>query len=164
MSCTFNIPMHKVIKKFVLPFFIEKKEACFFAYYVRNPMPTQGPSGNGNRYDAIWYAYYFIDNPTKIFYFPKPKDFLWTDICTLNYVSFLDMNGDRLPDVTIIGSCNRQNFINYEFPLVFIRNKKNFRLHLKSYLYLHGFVGLSIPNIKGYLASPKKVFSILSSK
>ena len=76
--------------------------------------------GNGNLGDALWYGYYQINNPLKIYEFPKPSDTYWSSLCSINAISFYDMNGDKIPDVTVIGSCDN-DAINYTVPFVFIR-------------------------------------------
>ena len=120
-TCTLVPVGYKVVKNTLFPFSVDGKKACFFAFYTVNPYPYVDRYGTGNPGDAIWYGYYELRNPNKIIEFPKPSNPYWGLICTIEAISFWDMNGDKKPDVTIIGSCDRNPF-NSTYPIVFIRS------------------------------------------
>lgn len=92
-GCSAEVDGYKVLKKSVYAFRIDSEKSCFFAFYTVNPDPGV---------DAIWYAYYKLNNPDKIYRFPKPSDTYWSSVCTINAVSFYDMNNDKKRDVTVI--------------------------------------------------------------
>ena len=103
-----SVPIgYKVVANTLFPFSVDGKKACFFAFYMTNPEPVEYLNGNGNLGDTVWYGYYELRNPDKIYEFPKPSDTYWSMVCCVEAVSFWDMNDDKKPDVTVIGSCDK---------------------------------------------------------
>ena len=147
---------YKVVKNTLFPFSVDGEKACFFAFYMTNPKPVVYPNGNGNPGDTLWYGYYELRNPNKIIEFPKPQDTRWCRICRVDAVSFGDMNGDKKPDVTIIGSCD-YNTMHQTFPLIFIRRGGQYILDEDMYKNLHGAIELTVADVRGYLKSPFSV-------
>lgn len=161
--CKSEIIGYKIVKNSVFPFKVDKKKSCFFAFYTTNPDPTTDAKGNGNLGDAIWYGYYQKSNPDKIYEFPKPSGINWNDVCSINAVSFYDMNGDKIPDVTIIGSCDK-NAINYSIPLVFIWHGDKYLLDEDVYRGIYGFIGLTVADVREYIKSPESYFKVLEAR
>lgn len=71
-GCSAEVDGYKVLKQSVYAFRIDSEKACFFAFYTVNPEPGVDAKGVGNTGDAIWYAYYKLNNPDKIYRFPIP--------------------------------------------------------------------------------------------
>lgn len=163
-SCKSDIAGYKVLKDSIFPFVVRRDEACFFAFYTINPAPIAGTSGNGNLGDALWYGYYKINNPTQVFEFQKPSDSDWSNVCSINAVSFYAMHGNNKSDVTVIGSCNRQNAINYTFPLVFVLHGDKYILDENVYRGLYGFIGLTVADVREYIKSPESYFKVLEER
>lgn len=159
-SCSSKIIGYKVLVNSVFPFTVDEKKACFFAFYTKNPAPMIDVKGNGNDGDAVWYGYYLDSNPKKIYEFPKPLDTEWANVCSIDAISFYDMNGDKKPDVTIIGACDR-NAINYTFPLVFIRSGHKYVLNEDVYQNLYGFYSLTVADVRAYIKSPESYIKVL---
>ncbi|MDI1352417.1 MAG: hypothetical protein PSV35_06555 [bacterium] len=156
---------YKIVKDSTFPFTVNNEKACFFAFYIKNPHPIVDVKGNGNSGDTIWYGYYKIKNPTKIQEFPKPLDTDWTHICSISAISFYPLHsGNKKRDVTIIGSCDRQNAIDYNFPLVFEWKKDRYVLDKDVYLNLHGMINLTIADIREYIRSPNSTYKKLESR
>ena len=156
---------YKVVKNTLFPFSVDGKKACFFAFYTANPYSYVDPHGTGNPGDAIWYGYYELTNPDKIVEFPKPQDRLWCRVCRIDAVSFGDMNGDKKPDVTIIGSCDYNP--RYQiFPLVFIRSGGQYILNKKVYENLYEFIALTVADVRGYINSsyPGSYLKVLEAR
>jgi hypothetical protein len=162
-DCELLVHDYKVKKDSGFIFSIVKKKACFFAFYTTNPNPMIDMKGNGNMGDALWYGYYFISDPHKIYEFPKPLDDGWSGVCSISAVSFLPMHGNKKRDVTVIGSCDK-NPINYTFPFVFIRDGDSYVLDKKVYHGLYGFIGLTINDVRDYIKSPKRYYRILENQ
>ncbi len=95
-SCTLHINGYKVVKGSVFPFTVDKEKACFFAFYTKNPDPAVDTKGIGNLDDTFWYGYYLIKKPNRIYEFPKPSNTFWSSVCSLEAVSFIDMDGDNV--------------------------------------------------------------------
>lgn len=160
-TCTTKVKGYRLVSDSVYPFSFDKDKACFFAFYTQNPDVGGEPRIDDN---AIWYGYYKIKNPSKIYEYPKPPDNLWGAVCNISAVSFYDMNGDGKADITVIGSCNKRNAINYTYPFVFIRQENSYVLDEKVYSNLFGFVGLNISDIRAYIAAPRVFYSLLNHK
>ena len=62
------------------------------------------------------------------------------------------MNGDKIPDVTIIGSCYK-NTSHKSFPIVFIRQGDHFVLDENVNLQLFGFPNLTVADVRAYIKS-----------
>ena len=77
---------YKVVPNTNFSFSIDGKKACFFAFYIDNPAYNKYPNHNDG--DAIVYGYYMQDNPDEIEMFPFSKFDRWTDICTIDAISF----------------------------------------------------------------------------
>jgi len=162
-GCLSEIIGYKVVANTVFKFSIDKKKACFFAFYTTNPDPIIDIGGNGNAGDSIWYGYYKIRSPDKIHEFPKPSDTDWSSVCSINAISFYDMNGDKKPDVTVVGSCNK-NSINYTIPFVFIQKDNKYTFDESVYKNLYGFIDLTITDVRAYIKSPKSYFKVLEER
>ena len=163
-KCLSKIIGYKVVKNTVYPFTVDKEKACFFAFYITNPDPIVSPRGNGNLGDAIWYAYYKMDNPDKVYEFPKPNDGFWNNVCNIHAISFYPMHGGKKRDVTIIGACDKQNFMNLTFPFVFIWKNDKYVLDEKVYNQLYGFIGLTVADVREYIKSPETQYKILEDR
>ncbi|KTD59555.1 hypothetical protein [Legionella shakespearei] len=159
--CSTNIAGYKVVKNSVYPFYVKNDKSCFFAFYTKNPAPMTGSRGNGNLGDALWYGYYRISNPHKIYEFPKPSDTHWSIVCSLEAISFQVMYGDGKRNVTVIGSCDRYNAINYTFPFVFKWKNDNFVLDKDVYMGLFGAIGLTVEDVRNYIKKPDLYYDIL---
>ena len=159
-NCSSKIIGHNVLVNSVFQFAVDKKKACFFAFYTENPEPMVDVKGNGNDGDAVWYGYYQVSSPEKIYEFPKPLDTGWANVCSIDAISFYDMNGDKQPDVTVIGSCNR-NAIHYTFPFVFIWNGNKYVLNKNVYRTLYGFLSLTVADVRAYIKAPKLYIKVL---
>lgn len=155
INCNSAIVGYKTVANSRFPFSVDGKKACFFAFFTPNPDPTLYPNGNGNRGDTVWYGYYELSNPDKIYEFPKPSDTDWCRICRIEAISFWDMNGDKKPDVTIIGSCD-SNVTNQTFPLVFIRSGNKYILNEDVYMNLYGYINLTVADVRGYIKSSSR--------
>ena len=151
-TCTLAPVGYRVVVNSLFPFSVDGKKACFFAFYTTNPYPEIDLHGTGNPGDAIWYGYYELRNPDKIYEFPKPSDTRWSMVCCVDAVSFWDMNDDKKPDVTVIGSCDK-NAINYSVPLVFIRSGGKYILDKDVYNDLYGFIALTVSDVRAYIKS-----------
>lgn len=151
--CASTIEGYKLVKNSLYPFVIDGQDACFFAFYTTNPDPSVDVKGNGNPGDAIWYGYYKLNNAHKIYLFPKPSSSNWGQVCTIDAVSFYDINNDGIRDVTVIGSCDKEA-INYTIPFVFIREGNKYILDEDLYNRLFGFIALTINDIRTYFKSP----------
>ena len=158
--CSSEVDGYKVVLNSVYPFTVDKEKACFFAFYTTNPDPTLDIKGNGNTGSAIWYGYYLVDSLNEIYEFPKPLDMDWTNVCSLDAVSFYDMNGDKKPDVTIIGSCNK-SAIHYTVSFVFSWTGKKYVLNEDVYRTLFGFLSLTVADVRAYIQSPKAYLEVL---
>jgi len=145
---------YKVVANSVFKFAVDEQTACFFAFYTANPDPVVDAKGNGNLGEAIWYGYYLISKPNRIYEFSKPSDLDWSAVCSIDAISFRDMNGDKKSDVTIISSCNK-NTMNYSIPIVFIRTGKKYVLHEAVYKNLYGHLGLTVDDVSAYIKSQK---------
>ena len=152
--CALKLVGYKLVENSVFPFTIENEKACFFAYYTTNPNPMTDARGDGNLGDSIWYGYYKIKDIKKIYDFPKPSDTLWGHVCSINAISFYPMHGGTKRDVTIIGSCDKYNAMNHTYPFVFVWQKDRFVLDKTLRIALHGFVGLSVDDVRKYIRSP----------
>ena len=160
VGCLSKINGYKLVDNTTFQFEVDGKKTCFFAFYTLNPDPMVDVSGNGNSGDSIWYGYYNITNSNRIYEFPKPSDTDWSSVCSINAISFYDMNGDKKSDVSVIGSCNK-NPVNYTVPFVFIRSDNKYVLDENVYKNLYGFIGLSINDLQAYIKSPKLYFKVL---
>lgn len=163
--CTLQISGYKIAKYSVFPFSVDKEKACFFAFYTKNPDPGVDTKGAGNRGDSLWYGYYLIKKPNRIYKFPKPpEDDYWSRVCSLEAVSFIDMDGDNVRDVTVIGSCNKQNAIHYTFPFVFLRKNGKYVLEMEVYDRLMWKIGLTVSDLRAYIKSPGDCYGYLDSR
>lgn len=162
-NCSSVIVGYKVVANSVFKFDVDEKKACFFAFYTTNPEPMVDVKGNGNSGDTIWYGYYQISNPKRIYEFPKPSDPYWTMVCSIDAISFRDMNGDKKPDVTIIGACDR-NSMNYTVPFVFFRSGGKYIFNEAVYNRLFGFFSLTVNDISKYIKSPKSYGRVLDER
>ncbi len=162
-NCTPLISGYKVVENTLFPFFIDDKKACFFAFYTTNPDPTTDVKGNGNNGDAVWYAYYLTSSPKVIHEFPKPSDTDWSNVCTINAISFRAMYGDNKPNVTVIGSCD-QNAINYNFPFVFKWQHNKYTLDEDVYRGIFGLIALTVADVRAYIKSPDEYYQILNNR
>ena len=149
-SCSSTVNGYRILDKTVFQFSIDKKNCCFFAFYTKNPFPNIGADGNGNDGDSVWFGYYDTDKPTNIYELPKPSSDDWGGMCSVDAVSFYDMNGDKKPDITVIGSCKR-NAINYTIPFVFIRKGNGFVFNRKVYSDIYGVIGLTVSDVRKYI-------------
>lgn len=159
-QCKTEILGYRVLENAVYPFQVGKDKACFFAFYTVNPNPEIGSRGNGNKGDALWYGYYKVSKPSVIYEFTKPNDDFWDVICSINAISFRPMHGGKKRDVTIIGSCDKYNAINYTFPLVFVRHGDRFELDKQVYTGIYGFINLTVADVANYIKSPEIYFKI----
>ncbi|USQ13717.1 hypothetical protein J2N86_13740 [Legionella lytica] len=160
-TCTTRVEGYNLVSNSLYPFSFDKDKACFFAFYTTKPDVVGESRMDDN---AIWYGYYKIKNPSKIYEYPRPLDKLWGAVCDISAVSFYDMDGDGKADITVIGSCNKRNAINYTYPFVFIRQGNSYVLDEKVYSNLFGFVGLNISDIRAYIAAPGVYYSLLKHK
>lgn len=158
--CASKIIGYDIVRHSIFPFFIDKKKACFFAFYTNNPDPMTDTQGNGNMGKSIWFAYYLMTNPFKIYKFQKPSSSDWSMVCHVDAVSFYDMNGDKKRDVTVIGSCDK-NSINYTVAFYFVRHNNRYVLDKKLYRVLYGYIGLTISDVRKYINSPTSYIKIL---
>lgn len=163
-DCVSQITGYKLVKNSIFPFKIGDDNACFFAFFTPNPDPAVGSRGDGNLGDSLWYGYYKKSNPFKIYEFPKPDSTDWSSVCSINAVSFYPMHGDKKPDVTVIGSCNKQNAINYTIPFVFIWQGDKFILDKKVYLNLYGLISLTVADVREYIKSPDTYYDFLENR
>lgn len=162
--CSSKIDRYRVVENSVYPFFVDKEAACFFAYYTVNPAPKIYAKGNGNTGDSLWYGYYKVKNPKSIYEFPKPKDVFWSDVCSISAISFYPMHGGKKRDVTVIGSCDKQNALNHTFPFVFVWSGDQFVLDNDVYDYLFGFISLTVADIREYIKSPNEYYKVLDER
>ena len=72
-KCLSKIRGYKVVKNTVYSFTVDNEKACFFAFYTTNPEPGTDVHGDGNTGDSLWYGYYKISKPDKVYEFSKPK-------------------------------------------------------------------------------------------
>lgn len=154
---------YNVIDGTTYPFLFGDEQACFFAFYTPNPEPIIDASGNGNQGDSVWFGYYKLSQPGTIYEFPKPDSMYWSSVCSVEAVSFYAMHGNAQRDVTVIGSCNKQNPINYTYPFVFIKKGNKYELD-NTYKALYGFVGLTIADIRNYIQSPNTQYIFLRDR
>jgi len=159
-KCKSEIKNYKLVEHTTYSFTAGKERACFFAFYTTNIDPMIDPQGNGNLGDAVWYGFYKLNNPSKIYEFPKPSDTFWTNVCSIDAISFYPMHGGKQRDVTVIGSCNKQNAINYTFPFVFIWRGNKFILD-KQVNGLLGYISLTVADIREYIKSPETYYKVL---
>lgn len=158
-NCIKTIDGYHVVENTIYPFLVDGKPSCFFAFYTKNPKPFSDVRGDGNLGDSIWYAYYLIDSSKKIYEFPKPADDFWSSVCTVQAVSFIDMNGDGVRDVTVIGACEK-NAYNYTFPFVFFPKGNHFVLDEKIYQELYGSFGLTVMEVRHHILSSLRKSSL----
>ncbi|CEG56768.1 hypothetical protein [Legionella fallonii] len=163
-KCLSKIRGYKVVKSTVYSFTVDKEKACFFAFYITNPAPGTDVHGDGNTGDSLWYGYYKMNNPDKIYEFPKPKNNLWSSICTIHAVSFYPMHGGKKRDVTIIGACDKQNAVNYTFPLVFIWQGDKYVLDDDVYKALYGAIALTVADVREYIKFPMTQYKVLRDR
>ncbi len=149
-GCQSTIPGYHVVEKTVFQFVVDQKKLCFFAFYTKNPDPCVGVRGNGNAGESLWFGYYEIKKPAIVHEMPKPSDDDWSGMCSVNAVAFYDMNDDKIPDITVIGSCEK-NAINYTFPFVFIRKGNEYILNEKLYRRLYSFIALTVADVGKYI-------------
>ena len=116
--------------------------------------------GDGNLGDSVWYGYYKIKDIKKTYDFPKPADGFWGNVCSINAISFYPMHGGTKRDVTIIGSCDKYNAMNYTFPFCFVWQKDRFVLDETTYMELFGFVSLTVNDVRKYIKSPVAYYKI----
>lgn len=162
--CKSDIQGYRVVKGSIYPFMIGQAKACFFAFYTKNPNPMVGSRGNGNLSDALWYGYYMSDSPSNLHEFPKPSQVGWEMVCSISAVSFLPMHGGKKRDVTVIGSCDKQNAINYTVPFVFVWEGNKFVLDEEVYSGIYGLISLTVADVRAYIKSPDKMFDILNNR
>lgn len=162
-DCKQKINDYKVVKGSVFPFNVDREKACFFAFYTKNPAPSIDLHGNGNAGDSLWYGYFLKKEPTKIYEFPKPSNIFWSSVCSIEAVSFIDINGDSVREVTVIGSCE-QNIVNYTFPFVFIWQNNKYILDEDVYFSLMGKIALTVADINHYIKNPGKYYKYLSDR
>ena len=74
------------------------------------------------------------------------------------------MHGGKKRDVTIIGSCDKYNAINYTIPFVFVWQKDRFVLDKTTYMELFGFVGLTVDDVRKYIKSPVEYYKVLKKE
>ena len=158
-NCLTKINGYKIVKNTTFTFMANEIKSCFFAFYTKNPDPTVDVKGNGNTGQSIWYGYYHMSSPNKIYQFPKPSSIDWGLVCNINAISFIDMDGDGVRDVTVIGSCD-QNAINYTIPFVFISRGNKYILDKDAYINLYGSIGLTVADVRKYIGSVAKTFKI----
>lgn len=163
-KCVSKVVGYKVLKNSIYPFVVNKEKACFFAFYTANPEPMTDVQGDGNLGDALWYGYYLMGDPGKIYEFPKPKDKFWGSVCSISAISFYPMHGGKKRDVTIIGSCDKQNTGNYTFPFVFIWKGNKYVLDEDVYSSLYAFVSLTVADVRAYIKSPDTCYKILKNR
>ena len=154
-KCLAKIHGFRLVKNTSFNFVANEKKSCFFAYYTNNPDPTVDVKGNGNKGQSIWYGYYHLSNPNKIYEFPKPLSADWSEVCSINAISFIDMDGDGTRDVTVIGSCD-QNAINYTIPFVFLWRGNKYILDKDAYINLYGSIGLTVADVRQYIRSSSR--------
>lgn len=114
--------------------------------------------------DALWYGYYKINNAIKIYEFPKPSSTDWGSVCSINAISFYPMHGGKKRDVTIIGSCTKQNVGNYTFPFVFTWQGDKYVLDEDVYSNLFGFISLTVADVRAYIKSPDTCYKFLKNR
>ncbi|USQ13716.1 hypothetical protein J2N86_13735 [Legionella lytica] len=165
-DCSTTIDGYKVVKNSVYPFLIDKDKACFFAFYVDKAQLNYAEENHDDNFEdeAMWYGYYKLSSPHHIIEFPKPSDLLWLGICRINAISFYDMNGDGVRDVSVIGSCNHLSSLKYTYPLVFIRYKDKYIFNEDVYSRLYGFIDLTIADIHAYIKDPKNNYQLLRNR
>ena len=95
--------------------------------------------------------------------FPKPLGNGWSSVCSIDAISFYAMHGDHLPDVTVIGSCNK-NAINYTIPFVFLRHGDEYILDEKVYSGIYGLIGLTVADVRAYIKSPETYYKVLEER
>ena len=147
-ECNSKLEGYKVVPNSHLSFSVGGRKACFFAFYTPNPalLPYEGNIG-----DALWYGYYELQQPNKIYEFTKSRDNFWTAVCSIEAISFENMYGGKIPAVAILGSCNK-NTSHYIHPLVFVRRDAHY-YDLDDRVYFLGVrksVGLSIADLRAY--------------
>lgn len=164
-KCILEINGYKVIENSVYPFVVDKEKACFLAFYTTNPDPVVGAQGDGNLGDAVWYGYYKINNPGKIYEFPKPlSGKAWSNVCSIAAISFYPMHGGKTRDVTIIGTCDKQNVMNATFPFVFTWQGDKYVLDEDVYSNLFGFISLTVADVRAYIKSPNTCYQFLKNR
>lgn len=163
-ECTSKIIGFKIVKNSVYPFTVDNEKACFFAFYTVNPEPMVGTRGNGNLGDSLWYGYFIMDNPRQIYQFPKPSDTDWGMVCSIEAISFYPMHGGKKRDVTIIGSCDKQNAVNYTVPFVFTWTGNKYVLDEDVYSSLFGFVSLTVTDVRQYIKSSDSYYKVLKER
>lgn len=152
-NCSSNISGYKIVENSVFPFNIGSSKACFFAFYTANPDPFKDIYGDGNIGDTLWYAYYKIGNPAKIYELQKPDDTMWTVVCSLRAVSFRKMYENKRNSITAIGDCTK-NVNNYSVPFVFTLHGSNYVLDKRIYSALIGVINLTVGDIQKYIKHP----------
>lgn len=160
-NCTSDIKNYKILKDSLYPFNAGKDKSCFFAFYTNNPDPISDARGNGNIGDSLWYAYYRLNEPHKIYEFPKPSDTFWGSVCSLEAVSFQAMYGNGKRNVTVIGGCNKYNAINYNTSFVFTWKNDKYVLDEDVYSGLFGVIGLTVADVRNYIKKPDLYYDIL---
>lgn len=163
-TCMKSIHGYKVVEDSAFPFVSNKERACFFAFYVENKDLGLDSLGNENYRDAIWYAYYKANEPTKIIELPKPDgDRHWRQVCNIDAVSFYSMHNKNQSDITVIGSCDN-NPVNYTFSFVFYLKDGKYVLDEGVYKKLYGFIALTVADIREYVKSPETQYKKLKRR
>lgn len=152
--CPEIIPGYSIVNNSVFPFDIDNEKACFFAYNtsVLNRV-------SGKPITTMWYAYYKKKNPSAIYEFQKPPSDDWSNVCRISAVSFCDMNGDGISDVTVIAACDKRSV-----PFVFIRDGDEYVLDDDVYSSLFDFTDLTVADVRAYIKSPEIYYNILAKK
>ena len=147
-SCPSGVQGYRVVPNSMFEFSQDGRKECFFAFYTENVNKHSGASGVGNEGDAVWYAHLGPNNSVQEF--AKPTDFEpedWQDICRVDAVSFMDINGDGLRDVTVIGACGTPI---YRSPFVFLRKKDDYVLDVKTLFAFSGHNLITISDVKKF--------------
>jgi hypothetical protein len=151
--CPSDVTGYKVVQNSVFPFKKNGRQECFFAFYAANSDRSLDAHGSGNPGESIWYARFRPGGSVTEFGRPSRgasnQDWLWQDVCDIDAVSFVDINGDRRRDVTVIGTClkSARMFRRY---FVFLRNGDNYVLDEKTLHSLLGHNSLEIADVKKF--------------
>ncbi len=152
-GCLLDVPGYKVVPHSVFEFASDDHKECFFAFYTNNENKNSGAGGGGNEGDAIWYAHFQPGEEIKKFDIPKDLESEdWQDICGIDSVSFIDINGDGLRDVTVIGECGTPT---YRKPFVFLRKKNGYFFDEKTFFAFSGHNLITIADVKKFFRTGK---------
>lgn len=152
-NCPRQVDGYRIVPGSIFEFSKENKE-CFFAFYTENPdKSAAGTDGCGNFTDAVWYAHISQLPNSAVQEFPKPEADDASDWQIMNKmaaVSFQDINGDKKPDVIVVGS-NDQCTTTFNRPFVFLNKGNHFDLDYSVTMAFSGHNLATVADVKKYI-------------